>query len=211
VSWSHKWKSLTGNQQVLFVLALLALPGTYFSYASWHDARTQKVPSAPKLTLSASLSNVTYPDGAVYARIEWKKDWREVQLDVTNEKGPAIKNLDVTISGQMIEAIGQITNEVPLCKPTKLLDVTVPNIPGLPSPEDMEEKLREGMEKAHAFSEKWQLSCPEIGGGKTLKAVIAIAFDKKTGLPGEPIAVAGTYEFDAGKSANVAIQVPIKH
>jgi hypothetical protein len=166
-------------------------------------------PRPPILALGASLSNVTYPDGATYARIEWKKDWREVHLDVTNEKGPAIKNLDATISGQMIEAIGQITNEVSFCKPTKLLDFSIPNIPGLPSSEDLEEKFREGMEKTHSFSAKWQLSCPEIGSGKALKIVIAISFDKKAGLPNKTIVVAGTYEFDGGKSAEVDSSVPI--
>jgi hypothetical protein len=55
-SWKHKLKSLTRNQTIAFVMAVLALfigvPAAWFTYDSWHIARQQssKATTAPPRT-----------------------------------------------------------------------------------------------------------------------------------------------------------------
>ena len=60
----HKWKSLTENQTVIFIVGVLALvlgvPGTYFSYRGWHDL------PKPKGDLEKPTANLTsIPPAAV--------------------------------------------------------------------------------------------------------------------------------------------------
>jgi hypothetical protein len=62
--WLHKWKSLTRNQALGFILLLIfgipSIPGLYFSYVSWRDAHAPNTPPvpAPEQEPSFALINI---------------------------------------------------------------------------------------------------------------------------------------------------------
>src|SRR5258706_7675524 len=41
--WKHKLRSLTKNQTILFLLALLGIPGLWLSYDSWNHGRSHSM------------------------------------------------------------------------------------------------------------------------------------------------------------------------
>jgi hypothetical protein len=156
--------------------------------------------------------NMAYQENEKFGGITWRKDWRAISLHITNKNGPPVTDLDVTLSGPLIEDVGQLDSGAAPCKSKRLADYSFPRDPKLPDPDDLQQRnLDMSNEKVHGFSGKWRVSCSRIDGGDAVKLIVAIAYDSASGLTRKTVNVSGVYEFGGGRSEQVNTQIVVKH
>jgi hypothetical protein len=166
----------------------------------------------PEVIWSAELMNMAYQENEKFGGITWRKDWRAISLHITNKNGPPVTDLDVTLSGPLIEDVGQLDSGAAPCKSKRLADYSFPRDPKLPDPDDLQQRnLDMSNEKVHGFSGKWRVSCSRIDGGDAVKLIVAIAYDSASGLTRKTVNVSGVYEFGGGRSEQVNTQIVVKH
>jgi hypothetical protein len=202
--WHLPWIERTRKRQIT---ALLFVAATCIGLGKvwWPEDRSQ-------LLFNAIATNIMYPDGKQIGDIEWKREYGQVDFNLTNSQEEAIQNLnvDIQVDSGVINRVGRYNDVAGLEfhrpeLPSVLLRFKSTNKKtgeeGPAATFDLRNSIPNQL-RTTLPSRQWTISCPRVNGKTSIRMVLATS--AKSGIP-DPgvISINGSYELIASEGSRV--------